>query len=153
MSVAENRDRGLDVEDEACQRYPVEPASDARDDWHDLEFTADLELDVVDDVLVEKGTLAESKSCYDHYRDRRGRWWIRRGAHEQLLDADGVYLLSVVDRDTGGVLRTALVEASTVDQLIDRWWDCGNGGQTAKQYRQLPWSKIFVSLSAPGRDD
>jgi hypothetical protein len=38
-SVADNRDRGIDVEDESCSQWPLEPAAEDRGEWFDLVAT------------------------------------------------------------------------------------------------------------------
>ena len=38
MTVAENRERGHDVEAAACDRWPLERVDDDRAEWYDLEF-------------------------------------------------------------------------------------------------------------------
>jgi len=155
MTAAQNRERGIRVEDLACDRWPARPIDDGRDDWCDLEFVDDVTEDVGGTAVVEADTLAEVKSCLAEYssagRTSSGRWWIRRGAHEQLLDVDGVYILAVVDPETDDVLRMALADATTVDALIDGdWWDCGDGGRTAEEFHQIAWTRVFDSLEAPG---
>lgn len=154
MTVATNRDRGLDVEDAACERWPAKPVPedrDQRDGWYDLIFTDDVVDDVAGVPIVEEGTFAECKSCFPDYDDRAGRWWIRRENHELLVGTEGVYVLAIVERETHRVLRMALVDASTIDALIDgNWWRTGNGGRSAEEYRQLPWTTIFESCFEPG---
>lgn len=147
-STAANRDRGTDVEELACERWPLELADDAHCDWYDLEFIADLTT-ARPPVVVPAGTKAESKSCWIRYDGRAGRWWIERENHEDLVDADGEYVFSVVDGASGDVERMALVPATTVDALIDEWWDCGDGGRTAEEYRQIPWTAVFDDLDEP----
>jgi hypothetical protein len=153
VTVAKNRERGLDVEDAACERWPLDPVAedrDERDSWYDLEFIADVEIELSSVPVVEAGTLAEVKSCYPDYDDRAGRWWIRRENHEKLVDAEGVYVLAVVERNTERVLRMALVDARTIDVIIDGdWWDAGDGGRSADQYRQISWTAIFKILQNP----
>lgn len=152
-SVADNRDRGLDVEDESCSQWPLEPIADDRDhrdDWYDLVATNSFDVGA---RSVDAGDPIECKSCWVRYdsRQRRGQWWISRANHERLVSAGGWYILSVVDPGTEYILRMSLVEAPVVDRLIDeRWTNCGRGGQTVEQYRQLPWSAVFDPSETPG---
>lgn len=154
--TAANRDRGTDVEDIVCERWPCDLTDpDGRLDWYDFEFVQDLNIDRNDRPVVPAGTKGDAKSCYVTYEDgdRAGRWWIDRENHEALVDADGEYALAVIDGATGDVERLALVPARSVDALIDGdWWDCGDGGRTAEEFRQLPWTAVFDSLDAEGGD-
>jgi hypothetical protein len=38
-SVADNRERGIDVEDESCQQWPLRRAAEDRREWFDLAAT------------------------------------------------------------------------------------------------------------------
>jgi hypothetical protein len=147
-SVAENRDRGIDVEDESCRQWPLEPAAKDRGEWFDLAATDSF--DAIGES-VDAGDRLECKSCWDRYGSRRGRWWIARAAHERLVESNGWYILSVVDREAEYILRMSLVRASFIDRLIgERWTDCGRGGKGVEQYRQLPWSAVFDPAETPG---
>lgn len=157
-AVAKNRERGLAVEDLACERYPCEPVAEDPDErstvWYDVEFVESVEVPLAG-VIVPAGAVAEVKSCVDHYPSEKGRWWINRDPHERLVASDGWYILAVVSRedddelDAGDIRRMALVEAGTLDEKIGgEWWDCGNGGRTADQYVQLAWSNVFDRLGA-----
>jgi len=147
VTVADNADFGLNAETAATERWPIERVQDNGDapDWYDGRFVADLESDL-GGVIVGEGTLVESKACRREYRERRGRWWIRRRNHQKLLEADGEYVLAVYD-PTGEILRQGLVSASTIDAIVDgNWWDAGAGGNQAEEYVQLPWSAVFEDL-------
>ena len=147
-SVADNRDRGIDVEDESCGQWPLEPAAEDRSEWFDL-----VAVDRYNAIgqSVEAGDRLECKSCWDRYGSRRGRWWIPRRNYKRLVENDGWYILSVVDREAEYILWISLVRASRIDQLIDgRWTDCGRGGKGVEQYRQLPWSAVFDPAETPG---
>lgn len=136
MSLGDNRDRGLDVEDDVSDIIPAVPIVDdrsQRDDWYDLEF---YEAPI------------ECKSCLEYYersngRKREGRWWIAKRNHEKLLEDGGWYAFAVVDSE-GEIQRTALVHVDSVDDYIDDdWWSTGNGGQGVEEYRQIPWTAVF----------
>ncbi|WP_276254775.1 hypothetical protein [Halomontanus rarus] len=152
MTVANNRERGLDVEDRACVRWPLEPIAHAhedRDGWCDLEFTDVLEGELTGPIALE-GDRVEVKSCWDRHANGNGRWWIRRDNHERLVDVDGWYVLAVVDRDTEEVCRMSLTRAKTVDAIIDNsWWDCGDGGRCAREFHQIYWTTVFDDLRGP----
>ncbi len=129
-SVADDRNRGIDVEDESCSQWPLEPAAENRGKWSDPVAVDHFGFN---GRSVSAGDRLKCKSCWDRYGSRRGRWWIARAAHTRL-----------VDREAGYILRMSLVRASRVDQLIGgRWTHCGRGGKGIEQYRQLPWSAVF----------
>lgn len=69
---------------------------------------------------------------------RRGRFFIRRGAHERLVDLGGLYLFGVLDGD-GDLLRCEVIAAERVDRrFVDDWT---NGGRD--DVVQLNWSVVF----------
>lgn len=153
MSTAENPDRGHSVEEIACYRWPAERVDDQEASWYDIEFVDDVDVELSPAPVVAQGTLGEVKSCYPFYDDRAGRVWIRRENHERLLAVDGVYIVAVVERETEEVLRMGLSDASTIDAIIDEdWWECGQGGRSAEQYRQIPWTTFFDRLDSNGGD-
>jgi hypothetical protein len=147
-SVADNRDRGIGAEDESCRQCPLEPAAEDRGEWFDLVATDSFD---VTGQPVDAGDRFECKSCWNRYGSRRGRWWIPRKNHDRLIESDGWYILSVVDREAEYILRMAAVRASHADQLIgDRWTDRGRGSKGVDQYRQLSWSVVFDPAETPG---
>lgn len=74
---------------------------------------------------------------------RRGRWWIGRRAHEDLLELGGGYVLVVLD-ETGDVLAYVVVVATVLDELLEQRWT-GNGGShhQGDESAQLPWPAIL----------
>ena len=144
-SVADNADHGLNAEEAACERWPLERVSGNGDepDWFDARFTEDCEAGLAG-IVAEAGTPVEVKVCRLRYPDRFGRWWIKRANHERLLKADGEYVLAVHEK--GDVLRQGILSAQTVDALIEGWWAAGDGGQDADQFVQLPWSAVLDSV-------
>lgn len=145
VTVADNTDFGINAETAACERWALERVEDEDPDWFDAQFTAELEGAF--GTIVPADTVVEVKSCRLEYRNRRGRWWIRRRNHERLLDEGGEYVLSVYRSSTAEVLRQALVSAVTVDAIVDGdWWDAGAGGNEAEEYVQLPWSTVFEEV-------
>lgn len=153
MSRSANPERGLDVEDVACQRWPASPVSEDRDEWCDLVIDEDLDVERSAEPVATAGTAVEVKSCYARYESRAGRWWIARENHDRLLEVDGEYALGVVDEESEDVLRLGLLSARTVDAIIDgEWWHCGEGGQHVEEFRQIAWTDVFRSLDEPGGD-
>lgn len=151
MSVADNADWGRTVETAACDRWPLEHvAGDDSPEWFDARTVAPIETPLASSPIAEEGTPVEVKACRRRYRGRYGRWWIRRENHERLLEAGGEYVLAVYDHAEGDVCRMALTSATTVDALVTSWWECGDGGRCADQYRQVPWTAAFDDLHEPG---
>lgn len=149
MTAAKNRERGRDVECAVCEQWPLDRIDDDRAEWYDLEFVADVVGDRAG-TIATVGDVVEAKSCYASYDGRAGRWWIRRENHEQLVDIDGWYVLVVLERESDEILRMALTRAETIDRIIDgNWWDCGNGGRSADQFRQIAWTAVFDDLRDP----
>lgn len=146
----DNADLGLTVETSVCERWPElhHVANDDKvPDWYDAITTEAIvtgpDARVAGLTVVEAGTPIEVKSCRNWIDDgRRGRWWIREGAHERLLKADGEYALAIRD-DDNDVLRAVLVPAHTVDVLLaGRWTNCGEH-HVAERSAQLPWSAVL----------
>jgi hypothetical protein len=148
----DNADRGLSVETTICADVHPEfehiANEDNAPDWHDA-VAADPVLvgEPVDDVLVPAGSPIEIKACQPWITDsnstRRGRWWIRRGAHDRLLEADGWYVLAVSPADAPSkVVRSGLTHARTLDELIETWLTCGDGREAAR----VRWNRVFDSL-------
>ncbi|WP_247729579.1 hypothetical protein [Halovivax limisalsi] len=150
MSVADNADWGRTVETAACERWPLEhvAADNDKPDWFDARFVAPLEAESTPEPIVEAGTPVEVKSCRRRYCGRYGRWWIKRESHDRLVDAAGEYVLAVTDRT--GIVRMSLLSAETVDCLCSTWWETGDGGPNAEEYRQVPWTVVFEDLVGPG---
>ena len=92
--------------------------------------------------LLEAGTVVEIKTVMAVYGENqtRGRYYLRKGQHEALLDAAGVYLFAVCeptpDRD---VIALKVVPASLVDELIHSWIQSDD----RPDYAQLTWSNVF----------
>lgn len=154
MSVADNPDWGRSVETVACDRWPLNRVSSDDDvpDWIDARTVDPIETELSPEPIVEAGTPVEVKACQRRYRGRNGRWWIKRGNHESLLAEDGEYVLAVYDSNSGDVVRMSLLSARTLDALVTSWWDCGDGGRTAEEYRQIPWTAVFDNLARPEGD-
>ncbi|TYT63024.1 hypothetical protein [Natrialba swarupiae] len=98
MTVAENRERGHYVDTAACDRWPLERVDDDRAEWYDLEYIQDVGGEHAG-VIATADEVAEAKSCDETYDGRAGRWWIRRENHERLVEADGWYVLVVLECD------------------------------------------------------
>ena len=92
--------------------------------------------------LLESGSLVEIKSVMAVYGEnqRRGRYYLRRGQHEKLLEDAGIYLFAVCEPTPNrDVIALKVVPASLVDELIGSWTDLDG----RPSYTQLAWSRIF----------
>jgi len=106
--------------------------------------------------LVESGTEVEIKgACVvrsNGSRQRPGHWYIKREAHERLLEAGSVYLLAVYApiSDTP-ILRSAIIPASLLDEILrDRWYVDHSCDRPDRQVAQLTWSRVIDRDRIPG---
>jgi hypothetical protein len=101
------------------------------------------ELPIVGMCLLEVGTLVEIKSSMVRLANgKRGKFYLREGQHQKLLNDGAVYLFAVCepnpDRD---ILALKAVPATRVDALIDgKWRDAGDG---RPRCYQLSWGRVF----------
>ncbi|NHN59829.1 MULTISPECIES: hypothetical protein [Halorussus] len=92
--------------------------------------------------VLEAGTVVEIKTVMAVYGEnqKHGRYYLRKGQHEALLDAEGVYLFGVCeptpDRD---VIALKVVPATIVDELIHSWIS----PDERPDYAQLTWTNVF----------
>lgn len=129
----------------------LRPVSDKEAYWHDAETTAAWYSSGITPfcgiVVVERGLPVEIKTCARERsngpnRDSPGHWFIKRDAHERLLDAGGSYLLAVHD-GPDAVLARRVIPASLLDEFLKgRWFDNGREGSVA----QLSWPRLIDSL-------
>lgn len=76
------------------------------------------------DAVANDGTPVEVKACKRRISngsgETAGRWYLRRRAHEALLEEGGDYLLVVYDEADGSleVLDEQLVPADVVDAIV-----------------------------------
>ncbi|MFC7047319.1 hypothetical protein ACFQH6_19590 [Halobacteriaceae archaeon GCM10025711] len=154
-AARDNADWGRTVETHVCDRWNLEHVAGDRDvpDWYDATASTDHHLTVngvtLDEPWLAAGTPVEVKSCQARVEDgsstRRGRWWIRKGAHDQLVEVGGEYALAVGGPDTG-IHRTVLVSARTVDRLIEQHatWSPTGSSHSAEAAARLPWTAVFA---------
>ncbi|ELY90872.1 hypothetical protein [Natrialba taiwanensis] len=120
--------------------------------WHDARTTTLLEPDqslpFYGIVVVERGTPIEIKGCQietsNGDRSTRGRFYVKRTAHEQLLEAAGMYLLVVyIPRPGLPQVARAIVPATIVDELLaGRWYEVG-GSRSEQEVAKLAWSHVI----------
>ena len=142
----------------------LEYVGDRTATWHDARTTTLLEpsewLPFYSIVVVEPDTPVEIKGCQvetsNGSRSTRGRFYVKRAAHERLLEAAGMYLFVVyVPRPGLPQLARALVPASIVDELLrEKWYDVG-GSRSESEVAKLAWSHVIdpetVDSSRGGR--
>lgn len=122
--------------------------SDRTARWHDAEVVTLFEPphDAVSFHginLLTVGVPVEIKAAQFRYASgQRGRFYIRKGQHERLLDAGGAYLLAVYDPRTHDVLGMAVIPASLVDELLpDDWTE--RHDRAERGYNQLGWARVL----------
>ncbi|WP_121743868.1 hypothetical protein [Natronorubrum halophilum] len=130
----------------------LEYVSDHTATWHDAKTSTLLEasrsLTFFGIVLVEPETPIEIKGCQietsNGDRTTRGRFYVKRAAHEQLLEAAGMYLLVVyLPRPGLPQVARAIVPATLVDELLaGRWYDVG-GSRSEQEVAKLAWSHVI----------
>ncbi|WP_436343756.1 hypothetical protein [Natronorubrum sp. FCH18a] len=130
----------------------LEYVGDRTATWHDARTTAVLEasrsLPFYGIVLVEPETPVEIKGCQietsNGSRSTRGRFYVKRNAHDQLLEAGGMYLLVVyLPRPGLPQVARAIVPATIVDELLSgRWYDVG-GSRSEQEVAKLAWSHVI----------
>ncbi|WP_408957255.1 hypothetical protein [Natrinema sp. 74] len=130
----------------------LEYVGDRTATWHDARTTAVLEPDqslpFYGIVLVESGVPVEIKGCQietsNGDRSTRGRFYVKRAAHEQLLEADGMYLFVVyLPRPGLPQVARAIVPATLVDELLSgRWYEVG-GSRSEQEVAKLTWSHVI----------
>ena len=120
--------------------------------WHDAETTTLLEpsdrLPFYGICLLEAGTPVEIKACQietgNGGRPTRGRFYLKRRAHDRLLEAAGSYLLIVyLPRPGLPQVARAIVPASLLDELLrGRWYDV-DGDRSEETVAKLAWSHVI----------
>jgi len=146
---------GDDLEDALVATHePLEGVDDEVCEWHDAYatqlWTPSGRLPFVGICLVETDVPVEIKtaqrSTSNGNRQTHGRWYLKRDAHQQLLEAGGVYLLAVYTATAGGdqcrLLAQLVIPAALLDDhLADRWYDSGRAeGEVAK----LAWQHVIA---------
>lgn len=107
---------------------PLRYVGDRTATWHDAETTGLLEpsttLPFYGIGVVEPETPVEIKACQietsNGSRSTRGRFYVKRRAHEQLLDAAGMYLFAIyIPRPSLPNVARAIVPATLVDESCE----------------------------------
>jgi len=155
QSKLSSKTLGDGVAGDVIQRFPFENVSDSDATWHDARTTSALFPDDPDELLfngicaVEAGTPVEIKATLvvrsaGEGNDRKGQWYIKRQAHDQLLEAGGVYLLVVyVQRRGREHLARIVVPAATMDDVLQESWYDVDGDRSEQSVAQLTWSRLI----------
>ncbi len=128
-------------------RYVPDTESPHYDAIAESLLEASAELPFVGIVVIESGTPIEIKSVGVVYgeRQRRGRFQLRRGQHEALLEAGGVYLFAVCAPHDRELIIAKVVPATQVSHLIDvvtdGWRSAGE--ERSEEYVQFTWARVF----------
>jgi len=160
MSLGSSKQRGSSVESAVIDTEPaLEFVGDSEASWHDARtvrcFGPRPDRPFLGIPVVEAGTAVEIKgACVvrsNGDRDRAGQWYVKRAAHERLLDAGGMYVLAVyAPRPETPILRAVVIPASLLDEhLAGRWYDV-DADRSENEVAQLTWSTIIDRERVPG---
>lgn len=129
----------------------------AREIGEELEWTvyqAEDDLNLVGDgeaqwydARRDDGTPVEIKGCAFRIPDsgstRRGRFLIKRAAHEHLREADGRYRFAVYLRDGREIVIIVDVPADHVDDVIGDAWMAAPVDRSYDEYAQIVWASLI----------
>lgn len=143
---------GDDLEAATCDALaPLAAVPDDVAEWHDArletQLTARDGLRLIGRVSIPAGRPVEIKACQRWTKDgangrRRGRWYIKRDAHEKLAASQALYVLLVYDGETGAVLARLGAPARTVGRLVDTWTAVNQSWGTAR-VTKLSWNRLL----------
>lgn len=145
--AAPNKQRGETAEAAIIEQVPELVPAPGRDDHVDaiVEETIDPrpELPTVCLPLVEQGQEVEIKSCSVVLsQGSKGRFNIRQGQHDHLVDQGELYLFAVLEPNRPVPIAMKIVAATTIDAVLDddySWLDL-DGRET---FTQVRWTRIF----------
>lgn len=159
-SLRSSKARGSSVESALIDPEPLlEPVPDTEATWHDARAVGRIDPDperpLLGTPLIERDTPIEIKgACVARSngdRDSPGHWYIKRDAHDQLVDGRGAYLLAVyAPRPQTPILRSVLIPASLLDEhLRGRWYDV-TSDRSETRVAQLSWPVVIDRRHVPG---
>jgi len=141
---------GSSVEAVVINREPhLTSVGDSEAEWHDARSTGQLSSSAERPLdgwcVVPSDAPVEIKSVVPQHANGGsetvpGRWYIKRQAHEQLLQADGVYYLVIYAPvpETPPV-ATQITPAARLDHLLeDRWYQC-----RGRDVARLRWNEVI----------
>lgn len=149
MSRAAAKRLGSWIEDTVVGSIDALSPADAPNGHFDATVTAPIgvdELAIRGRIQIPVNTLVEIKGAQyrisNGARETAGRFYLKRQAHDYLLERDGFYLLCVHDPDADGLLATQALPANAVDELVTSWSDV-HGTRSENQVAKIAWTKVF----------
>lgn len=143
-SLARSRQLGDRTAAAVYQRVDaLEHVPDREAEWYDARPETAVwpsTVPLVGMAVVEAGRPVEIKSCVRDLGDQRGRIYLRRDQHRQLVDAGAVYLFAIVDDRDREPVAAKIFPATVVDDVIPAWRDAGDGRQDCSQ---ISWARFF----------
>lgn len=131
---------------------------DATAEFHDAvvesPITPSHECPMVGICLLEPGVCVELKSTIPWYDlgTQRGRFQVRRGQHQRLLEDGGVYLFAVcVPERQRRPVAMKVVPATTVDHEVVDGLAWISAGADREDYCQFSWSRVFDEQEVDSR--
>lgn len=151
MSDAAARSKALGEEIEEIVIDDLETVEPVEDE------DAAIDAVALEAVSIPANAEIEIKACSrrisDGSRSRRGRFYLRRRQHEQLLERGAWYLFVVYESDDDGeieeIVGTLAVPARVVDSIVSSWSDAGRGHGGIKQ---LTWTRLIDLEDDSGGD-
>lgn len=145
----DREERAAVIERLVCRLRGLEHVPDDEIEAYDARFER-----ASDHVL--DGRPVEIKSCLpwitDGTRRRRGRYWIRRGAHDDLVERDGVYVFVVVD-PTSTIDDPEVIAHTTVpaNKAFSEWltWSPTGSRHRAEYAAQFSHARLFDEITKP----
>lgn len=151
MTVVSSRDGGDAAQSAVLELVPeLRYVSNQEDEHIDAATTDRLEgsgcHEVSIDGALESETAVEIKSAMAVYGEAqtRGRFYLRKGQHEHILDLEGAYLFAVCEpTPSRDVIAAKIVPTDTVEELVSSWISVENIDRAEQAYAQIAWSRIF----------
>jgi hypothetical protein len=165
VPAASPKQQGTTIEDELVDGIDeLESVGDATADWHDARITTLLEpsstLPFVGVCLLEADTPVEIKSAqvwisrgYNAGR-QRGRFYIKRRAHEKLREARGAYVFAVYEPGTEDAIRALLVvPAAVLDDVLEERWSTVDHDRSEQSVAKVTWTHVIDPPRVEERDE
>lgn len=153
VRVGDSKRQGSDVEELIIQSVrELEFVFDTECTWCDARTTDVLtpsdELPFGSVCVVESNTEVEIKGCQQWVSNgsgrRRGRWYIKRDAHEKLLEENGVYILVVyVPGSDDAIVEIIVVPAAVLGEFLAGSWCETSADWGDASVAKLTWSNLF----------
>lgn len=141
------------LEADTCQGIAaLEYVPDGTAEWHDAKIAVqrspDERLPYYGICVAEEGTPVEIKGCQYAVSNgdgqTKGRFYIKRRAHDRLVSEGGLYLLVVyLPRQGLPQLARVLVTAEIVDELLEGRWSTVAGDRSEQEVAKLSWGDVI----------